>query len=130
MINIENNLPKKYKEYFDLITCFEVSEYLFNPNIALKNIYQLLKPQGILLISFCFLYPVHEPFKNDYLRYTVQGIAKLLGENGFKILEMINREMKPESFEYYKQFMKSEGFHASKQTRHDILGWIIKAEKI
>lgn len=36
---------------FDIITCFETIEHINNYKIALLNMYRLLKPDGILLIS-------------------------------------------------------------------------------
>ena len=67
-------------EYFDTAFCLEVSEYWWNPFIALDNIKWLLKKDGILYLSTHFLYPVHNPVVDDYLRYTPRGITKLLEE--------------------------------------------------
>jgi len=35
---------------FDLITCFEVLEHIYDPRTALDELHRLLKPRGILLI--------------------------------------------------------------------------------
>ena len=42
--------------FFDIAFCLEVSEYWWNPIQALKNISFLLKKDGILYISFHFIY--------------------------------------------------------------------------
>ena len=126
-----NTINKKYKEYFDQIFCLEISEYLFDPIIALKNLNNLLKINGILWMSFCFLYPVHQPIENDNLRYTKAGIIKLLTEAGFKVDYIKSRKMKSESYKFYQQFLKSEGMHASKQYHdHDDIGYLVRAIKI
>ncbi|MBE9391232.1 class I SAM-dependent methyltransferase [Fervidicoccus fontis] len=39
------------KEYFDLITSFEVIEHLFNPDNLLENVKNLLRPGGYLILS-------------------------------------------------------------------------------
>lgn len=112
---------------FDVVFCLEVMEYVYNPIQALTNLRHLSKPGGLLYITFPFLYPTHEPRKADMLRYTAEGAGRLLGEAGFRVLDMQPRLMTDEGFAAYKQFLKHEGMHASRHTRHDILGWIIKA---
>lgn len=85
------NYPTEIKDRFDIIFCLEVSEYLFDPLTAMKNIHTLLKPEGILYMSFCTIYPLHSPPKMDYLRYSKNAIEKLLTEAGFKTWEIIPR---------------------------------------
>ena len=77
---------------FDTALCLEVMEYIWNPVQALKNINKLLKPGGLLYISFHFLFPHHHPKFKDYLRYTKPGIEKLMKETGFTIQEIIPRK--------------------------------------
>jgi len=45
--DIQKPLPLRIK--FDLITCFEVLEHLPKPLLALKNMYNSLKPNGVLV---------------------------------------------------------------------------------
>lgn len=47
--DVQTPLPFKLK--FDLITCFEVLEHLKNPQLAVRNYYESLKPGGLLLVS-------------------------------------------------------------------------------
>lgn len=114
---------------YDMVFCLELFEYIWNPQQAIVNLSYLTSLKGVLYLTVPFLYPVHEPSDADYLRYTANGIARLLGENGFKIQEIIPRIMTPRGFELWKQFIKAEGMHSSKHSRHDILGYIIKAQK-
>lgn len=125
------NLPllKEDGALFDVVFCLELFEYIWNPQQAVVNLSYLTKPGGTLYITFPFIYPIHEPKQADFLRYTADGIARLLGESKFVIQEMIPRTMTPQGFELYKQFIKAEGMHASKHSRHDILGFIVKAKK-
>jgi len=117
-------------EQYDIVFCLEVMEYIFNPYRALFNIWKTLKLNGVLYITFPFLYPTHEPKENDFLRYTQAGVLKLLTENNFKIEECVVRAMKPGSHALWKAFIKSEGMHAVKGLAHIELGVIIKAIKI
>ena len=86
-LNYKIELDRK----FDIVFCLEVSEYLFRPLVAIKNLYNFLKNDGILYISFCSIYPLHNPPKIDYLRYTKNAVEKLLKEAGFKDWEITPR---------------------------------------
>lgn len=120
---------KQYSHYFDVIFCLEVFEYLYNPWWATKNLKAFIKQNGILYITFPTNYPVHNPVEEDCLRYTKQGIIKLLKD--FKILEMIPRIMKSDSYLLYRQFISNEKMHAAKHYGdHNVLGYIVKAQKI
>ena len=85
---------------FDIIFCLEVTQYIWNPVQAFKNLNSFLKNKGILYISFHFFFPQHCPKGKDYLRYARDGIKKLLKETGFEIEEIIPRIAKnPKEFE-------------------------------
>ncbi len=112
-------------ELFDVAFCLEVMEYLHKPNEALKNISRLLKPNGILYISFLFLYPTHPPAGMDMLRYTSQGARELLEEAGFKIIQHTPR--KPRFPFLLKLFCLGEGFQYDKKPQE--IGCLIKAQK-
>jgi SAM-dependent methyltransferase len=63
-----------------------VLEHVFNPNEHLSEIYRVLKPHGMLLMTVPFLWNEHEqPF--DYARYSSFGIRHLIECNGFEIIE-------------------------------------------
>jgi len=127
--NFNRPIERDDNHPYDVVFMLEVSEYLWNPRQAMVNINYLLRPGGIAYISFCYLYPVHEPKQADYLRYTCDGAARLLGEAKLKVIDIISRDMTPAGFTAYKQYMKAEGFHASKHSRHDQLGFIFKCVK-
>jgi len=125
----------KYRDYFDIAFCMEVSEYWFNPMTALENISNCLKKGGILYISFSFIYPVHEPVDQDYLRYTPRGVEKLLEETGFEILEMKHRLLKePSDFMQTQEKLfnvwTEEGMRPAKNyDKHNVVGCLVKAQK-
>ena len=115
---------------FDVIFCLEVFEYIYSPMDAMRNIYDLLKDKGILYISFSFIYPVHEPVDQDYLRYTPRGAFKLLKETGFTIDEFESRMLTPEGEIRYNDLLRSEGMRPAKNHSHNQVGLLIKAQKI
>lgn len=87
----EVNLNKEYDSHFDVAFCMEVSEYWWNPSVALENIKSFLAIGGKLYISFHFIYPVHNPVQDDCLRYTENGAKQLLTRSGFEISSMVAR---------------------------------------
>lgn len=111
--------------------CFEVSEYWLDPLNALKNIHSTLKQNGILMISFHFIYPLHKPTGYDFLRYTRYGAIKLLEKAGFRIVSYQARNMNHPATA--KAFFRSEGFKPDRDESEQHLleqGCIIVAEKI
>jgi SAM-dependent methyltransferase len=110
-------------DYFDIAFCLEVSEYWWNPKTALDTINHLIKPGGILYISFHFVYPRHYPLGKDYLRYTPEGVEKLLKETGFEIIDHLPR-LSTEPF-YGLDEMK-----VAKELDHHQVGSLIKAKKL
>lgn len=72
---------------FDTIVCFEVLEHVFEIGKALAEIYRVLTPSGILLLSTPFAWDEHEtPY--DFGRYTSFGMSYILKNAGFEILEI------------------------------------------
>ena len=112
---------------FDIAFCMEVSEYWFNPLQALRNIAQYIRRDGILYISFHFVYNQHPPDKLDYLRYTPNGVNKLLEEAGFVITECKHRLAESD---FLEMFYQSEGMRGGKGFNNKVVGSLIKARKL
>ena len=77
---IEIEKTEIYKK-FDAIICLAVLEHVYDPFIAINNIYKMLKDDGILFGYIPFLYHYHAPdnlYFQDYYRYTKDGLAYLL----------------------------------------------------
>lgn len=114
---------------FDTIFCIEVFDYVWNPVMALKNIYAWLNKGGTLYISFPFVYPHHAPKEYDCLRYTEWGVKKLLKEVGFEVLDLVHR--KARNKETLFEFYVGEGMHMAKEfPNHSDIGYSVKARKI
>jgi SAM-dependent methyltransferase len=52
-------------------------EHVEYPRKAIGNIYNALKPQGIIIISSHMNFPIHD-YPNDYWRFTPEGFKSLL----------------------------------------------------
>jgi len=116
---------------FNIAFCIEVSEYWYDPLKALQNICSLLMPDGIIIISFHFFYPLHKPRGQDYLRYTKYGAMKLLEKAGFKITQYFPRKARHSGTTF--AWFRSEGFKYDREEDPETLvetGCVIMAQKI
>jgi SAM-dependent methyltransferase len=120
-------INEKYEAKADLITCFEVMDYIWNPAQALENISYLLRSGGTAYITFPSVYPLHQPIEDDALRYMPGGIKKLAGYGGLEVVEMIPRRPETSLFE---QFFNTERMRAAKHVDHNFTGWIVKFKKV
>jgi len=115
----------------DIVFCLEVMEYIYNPVKAMENLSATTKKGGTLYITFPTLYPVHNPYKFDYLRYTKEGAIVLLQKAGFDVEEIVARKIYDAKL--YDKHVKAEGYRAKGATKSGTLfdaGYIIKAKKI
>jgi len=116
------------EEQFDIIFCLEVFEYIWNPVQAHQTIYKLLKKGGTAYISYPFIYPIHNPPKIDYLRYTREGIDKLLEIAKFNSW-VISARVATKGENDLVSFYKNEGMHPRKGYSHREIGYIAEITK-
>jgi len=125
---INNDNLMGYVNHFDLIFCLEVAEYIFDPVNFLHNIYLLLKPKGRVIISLPTIYPVHNLYQNDFLRYTEFGIRKLCENAGLKIDKLIPRYAK--NPDLLMAFYSNEQMRPAKEyDKHNCVGFIVECTK-
>ena len=86
-INLEkkNKINKKFKN----VVILNVLEHIFDTNNSILEIKKLLKKNGNLILSTPFIYRIHGA-PNDYNRYTVPYLEKILRLNKFKLTKKIN----------------------------------------
>jgi len=87
VFGIAKYLPFK-NESFDMVLLTQVIEHLEDPQKALYETYRILKQNGILIISWPFLYPVHEA-PRDFYRYTDFGMKHLATQAGFIVKSLV-----------------------------------------
>ncbi len=71
----------------DAVISSQVIEHLETPLVAIDEAHRLLKPGGLLFLSFPFLYPIHAP-PRDYLRYTEFYLSNEIGGDRFEVVTL------------------------------------------
>lgn len=79
----------------DLIVCTEVLEHLHTPTVALSEMYRILSPGGILVVTTPMVWQDHEE-PNDFYRYTKYGLKFLVEQAGFT-----DHDIKPSNGYWY-----------------------------
>jgi hypothetical protein len=79
-------------DQFDIIIAEQVFEHLLWPYRAVRNVFQMLTPNGALLVTTPFLIKIHN-HPEDCSRWTEVGIRHLLAEGGFDLNWNLSRQM-------------------------------------
>ncbi len=96
---------QKYKNEFDVIFSFEVIEHLPHPEKAFKNMYDMLKPGGILINSspYPYDYVLYADKTHVNVRYPSEWID-LLRKSGFYIIKYRVKSFIPFFYRISKYF--------------------------
>lgn len=73
-----------FEKICDIVLVEQVFEHVRNPLSAARNIYRMLRDDGMVLITVPFLLRVHGA-PMDYWRWTPDGLSALLEDSGFVI---------------------------------------------
>lgn len=71
--------------FFDSIFSSEVFEHVFNLDEVLNELFRVLKPDGIILITCPFVIGEHEQ-PNDFARYTSFALKHIMVKSGFEVI--------------------------------------------
>lgn len=63
-------------ETFEAILCTEMLEHVVRPDVAIGEMFRVLRPGGRLILTTRFLYPMHGA-PHDYFRFTRFGLLRL-----------------------------------------------------
>lgn len=106
---------------FDSLVFFEVFEHVFNPDVFLKEIKRVVKPNGICLVTIPFIWGEHEqPY--DYARYSSFGLKYLFEENNF---EIIMHKKHLADFRIFFMLLNSYIYSVSKKYFPGYSAWIV-----
>jgi hypothetical protein len=80
------DLPYRYTNAFGTALCLNVIEHVENPFRVFAALYQIMKPNSLLIIETVFSFPYH-PSPRDYWRYSPDALMYLAQNSGFKVLD-------------------------------------------
>jgi hypothetical protein len=80
------DLPYTCRESFGTAVCLNVLEHVENPFRVFAALYQLMKPDSLLIVSTVFSFP-HHPSPNDFWRFSPECLRHLATNSGFTVLE-------------------------------------------
>lgn len=119
-----NVMTEKYHHRYELIFCLEVFEYIINPLQAIHNIWSLLEDGGSAYITFPFVYPLHQPVTNDYLRYTKSAVQRLT-----KIFDRVDITERIDQSGLLTSFYATDGMRMAKGEKHNTTGFLVTCTK-
>ena len=77
---MDPNFCQNYRgEKVNLVCMFEILEHVKNPSSAIKNIYNLIEKDSVVLVSTPFIFNIHDA-PNDYYRFTKYGLKEIFKE--------------------------------------------------
>lgn len=74
-------------ETFDSELCTAVLEHLEEPELALREAFRVLKPEGCAIYTVPFIWHLHEE-PRDFFRYSRYGLEYLFRKAGFEVVEL------------------------------------------
>jgi len=74
-------LLRKTNRLADLVICTEVLEHVWNPGALLRGMFQILKPNGLLVLTTLFAFPIHN-HPEDFWRFTPVCLERLFLASG------------------------------------------------
>jgi SAM-dependent methyltransferase len=80
-----SKLPYKDR-FFDLVSCMDVLEHIENEDKAIREIYRILKPGGLVLLTvpaLPFIFSKHDKAQGHFRRYNIKHLRQILTSAGF-----------------------------------------------
>jgi SAM-dependent methyltransferase len=77
------SLPIK-QNCIDVVLLIDVLEHIKDTERLLEQIHAILKVDGTVIMSFPFLYPLHDE-PRDFVRFTAYGVQELAFRQGFSV---------------------------------------------
>ena len=89
--------------YFDTALLIQVLEHVDSPEEVIKEATRVLKPNGVMIISIPFFYPLHDmPY--DWGRYTSSALKSFLARASLRIIKI---EQQGSFIEFFPQILNT-----------------------
>lgn len=118
----------KYIDGVDVLFMLGVMDYVINPNIAMDNVYQLVKKGGTAWIEFPFVYPIHNPVDDEGCRYSEGCVRRLAKQAKLNVEQVIYKRPLPNN-PFLLNFYSADGMRAAKGIDHNVTGYIVRFSK-
>lgn len=94
------NMPEVLSNTYGTIICLDTLEHIAYPFAAMKEMFRILKPEGLLILSTAMAYAIHRwsilhddkghgrSHFCDYWRFCPDGLKLLFQDMGFQLLEL------------------------------------------
>lgn len=112
----------------DVIFCLGVFDYVINPNVAMFNIFMMLKDKGEAWVEFPFVYPIHNPIEDEGCRYSEGCVRRLAAQAELKITDIIYKRPMPGN-RLLTEFYAADGMRAARGVDHNVTGYIVRLTK-
>lgn len=76
------------------VLCLDTLEHVKFPRRAIKEVYRILKPGGIFIVSTVMSFPIHD-YPEDYWRFTPEGLRSLFDPFTTKFIGSVGKELFP-----------------------------------
>lgn len=127
-LDVNYTTNKYIEKTADLIFMLGVMDYVINPNVAMSNIFWLLRKGGHAWVEFPFVYPIHNPVDDEGCRYSEGCIRRLAKQAGLNIEEIVYKRPKPGNNKLL-EFYAEDGMRAAKGYDHNVTGYIVRFRK-
>jgi SAM-dependent methyltransferase len=76
------NMPVVPSNAYDTAICLETLEHVADPWLAIREVYRILAPDGVAIVTVPHLSRLHDE-PHDYYRFTAHGLRHLFSSAGF-----------------------------------------------
>lgn len=80
------DIPYTHREKFGTAVCLNVLEHVVNPFRVFAALYQVMRPDSLLILSTVFAFP-HHPSPYDFWRFTPECLMHMANHAGFTVIE-------------------------------------------
>jgi SAM-dependent methyltransferase len=116
---------------YDYVICDQVLEHVENPFLAISEMNRVLKPNGLLILTTCFMnfyhkYPIdYWRFSPDALAYLCQKFSKIIDVGGWGNVDALKLILDGHRYDLVEPDTEMENIALQNDNTNFIVTWII-----